>query len=151
REGPGAGGNLLPGLLGVVVALLVLQAKLDEQGEDRGVVGVLEGLDPEWGVCGGGDVPTAEGGPVGRRPAQPVVGAIVGRAPAVAVAVAEAEADAGGVEDGDGLPATAEADGTGDRGGTPVVVGTGVADGVGVGAPPSCSVQLVPSPVHVSP
>jgi hypothetical protein len=35
----------------VVVALLVLQSQLDEQGEDLGVVGALEGLDPEWRRC----------------------------------------------------------------------------------------------------
>src|ERR1017187_5108123 len=88
-----------------------------------------------------------------------VAGAIVGRAPAVVVDgdvpagddVAAAEADAGAVRDGDGLPATAEADGIGDRDGTPDVVGTGVDDAVGVGALPSRSVQVVPSQVQVSP
>jgi hypothetical protein len=32
----------------VVVAHLVLQAELDEQGEDLGVVGALQGLDLDW-------------------------------------------------------------------------------------------------------
>ncbi len=97
-----------------------------------------------------------------------MVGAIGGWAPAAAVAVAvgvavvlavavavgvaaadgEAGADACGVGNGD---VTAEADGSGGRDGTPDAMGTGVADGVDVGAPPACSVQLVPSQVQVSP
>jgi hypothetical protein len=70
---------------------------------------------------------------------------------AEAAAVAEGEADADAVEDGDGLPATAEADVGGGRDRTPDAVGTGVVDGVGVGALPPCRVQVVPSQVQVSP
>ncbi len=94
---------------------------------------------------------------MGRRRAQPVVVVTAaGRAPAAAPtggeadgvtgADGEAEACAVAVEDVKG-----EVDGTGGRDGTPERVGTGVADAVAVGAPPSCSVQLVPSQVQVSP
>jgi hypothetical protein len=104
-----------------------------------------------------------------------VVGAIAGRALAEVVAwdvavgdavevgepdadaveegdgLAAGEADADAIEDGDGLPATAEPDGSGGKDGTPEAVDTGVADAVAVGALPSCSVQVVPSQVQVSP
>jgi len=67
---------------------------------------------------------------------------------AVAVAMADAEPDACGVRDGE---VTAEAEGSAGWDGRAGPVGTGVADAEGVGAPPPCWVQPVPSQVQVSP
>src|ERR1039458_8241977 len=69
----------------------------------------------------------------------------------VAVGLGLASGETVGDGSDDGPPATAEAYGSGVRDGTPERVGTGEADGVDAGAPPACSVQLVPSHVQVSP